>query len=77
MEGGDDEPAREVIARALIALELSLDLTVAAVGIETDGQRDLLRHFGCATGQGYLFSRPIQTDALADLARHTASVATP
>jgi len=47
------------IARAIIALASSLSLEVLAEGIETEQQRAFLTHEGCQSGQGYLFSRPL------------------
>ncbi|TFC22887.1 EAL domain-containing protein [Cryobacterium sp. MDB1-18-2] len=46
------------IVEGILRLADSLGLDVVAEGIETAGQRDLLRSMGCRYGQGYLFSRP-------------------
>jgi diguanylate cyclase (GGDEF)-like protein len=46
------------IVEGILRLADSLGLDVVAEGIETAGQRDLLRSMGCRFGQGYLFSRP-------------------
>ncbi|WP_212823233.1 bifunctional diguanylate cyclase/phosphodiesterase [Catellatospora sp. TT07R-123] len=43
----------------IITLAHALDLNVVAEGIETTAERDLLRHFGCRYGQGYLYDRPL------------------
>jgi EAL domain-containing protein (putative c-di-GMP-specific phosphodiesterase class I) len=51
------------IVRTILALAQSLSLTVTAEGIETDGQRALLRTLGCQLGQGYFFSRPVDASA--------------
>jgi EAL domain-containing protein (putative c-di-GMP-specific phosphodiesterase class I) len=45
----------------------SLGLEVIAEGIETEAQRDLLRSWGCALFQGYLFGKPAPIDALGGL----------
>jgi diguanylate cyclase (GGDEF)-like protein len=50
------------IVRTIVALAQSLSLSVTAEGIETDEQRHALRSLGCARGQGYLFSRPVDAD---------------
>jgi EAL domain-containing protein (putative c-di-GMP-specific phosphodiesterase class I) len=42
----------------------SLELTVVAEGVETQGQLDFLRRQRCDTIQGYYFSPPIAPDAL-------------
>ncbi|MEM7543253.1 MAG: EAL domain-containing protein [Pseudomonadota bacterium] len=46
------------IARAVIALCRSLQLTVLAEGVEEQTQRHFLLSNGCHFGQGYLFFRP-------------------
>jgi len=51
--------ASEPIVKMVLDLARSLDLHVVAEGIETPEQADALRILGCATGQGYIFSRPI------------------
>lgn len=47
---------------ATIVMAHKLGIRVAAEGIETPEQRDLLRRIGCDGGQGFLFSRPIPPD---------------
>ncbi len=47
------------IARTIVALAHSLDLTVIAEGVETEAQRAALEGFGCEVWQGYLFGRPV------------------
>jgi diguanylate cyclase (GGDEF)-like protein/PAS domain S-box-containing protein len=51
--------ASEAIVKMVLDLARSLDLHVVAEGIETPEQAEALRILGCATGQGYIFSRPI------------------
>jgi diguanylate cyclase (GGDEF)-like protein/PAS domain S-box-containing protein len=53
------------IVRAMTALGRSLDLQVVAEGIETTRQCDFLLEEGCRTGQGYLFSLPMQAEDFA------------
>jgi len=38
-----------------------------AEGIETPTELRRLRELGCEFGQGYLFARPLERDAMADL----------
>jgi diguanylate cyclase (GGDEF)-like protein len=45
-----------------LAEELRLDLT--AEGVETEGQRERLRSFGCRYAQGYLFAAAMPRDAM-------------
>ena len=55
---------RPAIARAIVELGRTLDLRVVAEGIEEPDQADWLISLGCAYGQGYLYSRPLGTDAM-------------
>jgi diguanylate cyclase (GGDEF)-like protein/PAS domain S-box-containing protein len=47
------------IVAAIIALSDSLQLSVVAEGVETEGQFALLQKQGCQYAQGYLFSQPV------------------
>ena len=47
------------ITRAIIAMAHSLNLSVLAEGVETEGQLARLQEEGCDEVQGYLFSRPV------------------
>ncbi|HCS63540.1 MAG TPA: diguanylate cyclase [Cellvibrio sp.] len=47
------------IARMIIRLAQSIDLTVIAEGVETKEQRDWLENEGCFKYQGYYFGRPV------------------
>ena len=58
------DPRGNTLARTILQMADSLDLLTVAEGIETTVQLRELRRFGCALGQGYLLSRPIEADAL-------------
>ena len=60
------------IARSIVALAQALGLSVTAEGVETPAQLEMLKTFGCAEGQGYLFSRPLTADALRAFLRPSA-----
>ena len=64
------------IVRATIALAHSLRLKVVAEGIETEGQRALLLHAACDEGQGYLFSKPLPSEAFERLLESRSRTAT-
>jgi len=53
---GDRQDA--ALVRAILALAQGLGLRVVAEGVETPGQRQLLKLLGCPLGQGYLFAPP-------------------
>ena len=55
------------IVRAILGLAHSLELDVVAEGIETKEQLALLRRLGCDFGQGYFFSRPLDSDVATKL----------
>jgi EAL domain-containing protein (putative c-di-GMP-specific phosphodiesterase class I) len=42
----------------LIKIDMALDITVVAEGIETNEERDALRDLGITLQQGYRFARP-------------------
>ena len=44
------------IARMVVALAKSMNLSVIAEGVETLAQRDYLAQLGCRAYQGYLFN---------------------
>jgi PAS domain S-box-containing protein len=52
------------IVRIIVILAHSLGLKVVAEGIENAEQMEMLKHFGCELGQGYLFSRPCAADTI-------------
>ncbi len=58
----DDPEDRELI-QATISMSKALNLKVVAEGVETQEQFDTLEGFGCHYSQGYLFSKPVETEA--------------
>ncbi len=52
------------ISAATVALAHNLGLSVVAEGVETPAQLEFLVAHGCDYLQGYLFSRPLQPDAV-------------
>ena len=64
-----DSADDQAIATAVISLGHKLQLRVLAEGVETEQQRRFLLDNDCDDMQGYLFSRPVSADAIAELAR--------
>jgi diguanylate cyclase (GGDEF)-like protein/PAS domain S-box-containing protein len=55
------------ILEAIVTLAHQLGMEVVAEGIQTAGQVKKLRSLGCEYGQGYLFSKAVPGDEIADL----------
>jgi EAL domain-containing protein (putative c-di-GMP-specific phosphodiesterase class I) len=58
-----------VIVRAVLGLAKGFGLTTTAEGVEEAGQLAYLKANGCTEGQGYLFSKAIPAQDIADLLR--------
>ncbi|MES2014925.1 MAG: EAL domain-containing protein [Pseudomonadota bacterium] len=63
------EPRSAAIAQATIALAHGLSLVVIAEGVETEEQLAFLQAIGCDEVQGYLFSRAVPADQMAQMLR--------
>jgi diguanylate cyclase (GGDEF)-like protein len=57
-------PASSDLARAVVQLGRTLEMTTVAEGIETRFQLDALRAAGCHLGQGFYFAKPLTVDAI-------------
>jgi diguanylate cyclase (GGDEF)-like protein/PAS domain S-box-containing protein len=51
------------IVRTISGLAQNLGMDVVAEGVETRAQLDILRSLGCKYGQGYFFSKPLDSKA--------------
>jgi diguanylate cyclase (GGDEF)-like protein/PAS domain S-box-containing protein len=58
------DPQHASVTEAIISMAQSLNLETIAEGVEDAGQADWLRGVGCTLGQGYVWSQPIDRDAL-------------
>ncbi|MDJ0461058.1 EAL domain-containing protein [Streptomyces sp. H27-C3] len=66
-EGAHPNPADEMIVEAMVQLAHRLGLTVTAECVETSGQAARLRRIGCDTGQGWLYSRAVAPERIAEM----------
>ncbi|MFE2310219.1 putative bifunctional diguanylate cyclase/phosphodiesterase [Streptomyces sp. NPDC059411] len=66
-EGTHPNPADETIVEAMVQLAHRLGLTVTAECVETAGQAARLRRVGCDTGQGWLYSRAVAPELIAEM----------
>jgi EAL domain-containing protein (putative c-di-GMP-specific phosphodiesterase class I) len=57
------------LCNAIIHMAHELGMKVIAEGIETSNQFDLLKAAGCDYGQGYLFAKPLPSNALMSFAK--------
>ena len=64
---GDKGAAR--LIGAIVALGHELQMEVVAEGVETTGQLDQLRAFGCDLAQGFLLGRPVPAEDFDKLVR--------
>jgi EAL domain-containing protein (putative c-di-GMP-specific phosphodiesterase class I) len=72
----DTSHHHRVLIEATVKVAQSLGMKTVAEGIETQSQADVVRAQSCAKGQGYFYSRPLESGALlAWLAGHGALAA--
>jgi diguanylate cyclase len=67
VDGIAQDPRERAFTAAIVSLAASLGKGTVAEGIETRGQYVQLLDLGVEIGQGYLFSRPVSPEAIADL----------
>jgi EAL domain-containing protein (putative c-di-GMP-specific phosphodiesterase class I) len=72
ISGQGAAPPSSPILEGIIALAHNLSLEVIAEGIEEPEQLALLRHLGCALGQGFLLARPTSPENVSELLRSGA-----
>lgn len=56
LEENEDD---RILCKAIIVMAHALNIKVVAEGVETAGQRDILREMNCDFVQGFFFSRPV------------------
>jgi diguanylate cyclase (GGDEF)-like protein len=67
----------QAIAQAIISMGKALGMTVIAEGVETIAQQTFLRNHACDEMQGFLFSKPVPPQQLADLLRSAPVLVSP
>ena len=65
----EENDSHQRIVRAAIAMAQGLDIEVAAEGVETVTQLEFLKSCNCDLAQGYLISRPMQTEKVSAILR--------
>ena len=59
----EKDPCARAIVTTVVRVGQSLQLTVVAEGVETDGQRKLLTELGCNVVQGFLYAPALSPPA--------------
>jgi len=73
VDGVATEPTSSALVDAMIRIGKTLRLETVAEGVERVEQADRLRNLNCDIGQGYLFSRPLPSDAITGMLRERAA----
>lgn len=60
VQGVPEDGEDAAIVKAMIQLAEALNLNMVAEGVETEAQKYFLTDHGCAYGQGYLWSKPVE-----------------
>ncbi len=68
----DSSEHHRVLIDATVRVARSLGMGTVAEGIETTAQAEVVAALGCDKGQGYLFSKPLEADALEQFIRAQA-----
>jgi EAL domain-containing protein (putative c-di-GMP-specific phosphodiesterase class I) len=64
-----DDNEDQAIAQAIISMGKALGMTIVAEGVETTEQETFLRDHACDEMQGFLLSKPVVSEQLAELLR--------
>jgi EAL domain-containing protein (putative c-di-GMP-specific phosphodiesterase class I) len=70
--GIEHDAGAAVLVSALIAFAQRLNLALIIEGVETDGQRMLIRDMGCQACQGFFFARPLAPPVIEERLRCAA-----
>ena len=69
---GEDKYDEEII-KVMVAIGHTMGIKVVAEGVETQQQLDFLASIGCDLGQGYFFSKPLNSQCSTDLVKNISS----
>jgi len=69
------QPRDLAIAKTIVDLGTTLNMSVMAEGVETREQRQILESMGCRQFQGYLFGKPMPMEALREHVLRTHALA--
>ena len=58
----ETDPSDSAIVSGIVALAETLNMETVAEGVETEGQRAILKKLGCNSFQGYLVAKPKPAD---------------
>jgi diguanylate cyclase (GGDEF)-like protein len=72
-----DDSEDRAIAQAIISMGKALGMTVVAEGVETVNQETFLRDHACDEMQGFLFSKPVPAEQMANLLRSPPMLVSP
>jgi diguanylate cyclase (GGDEF)-like protein len=72
VSGITDTTEAVALVHAMVQLGKALGLETVAEGVENDGQRVLLASENVDTGQGFLFARPLDVEAMSRLLEQTS-----
>jgi EAL domain-containing protein (putative c-di-GMP-specific phosphodiesterase class I) len=64
---GSDSDSDEALVETVVRLGHELGMSVVAGGVETDHQLAQVRDLGCDGAQGFLFSRPVPEESVAEM----------
>jgi len=67
--GIDGDAEQSALARAIVRLAQTLQLSAVAEGVETESQLNRLRELGCQYAQGYLLAYPQDAEAMGEVLR--------
>ena len=70
---GNDGRAEGVV-QAMISMARTLGLSITGEGVETEQQLSALQTMGCDLGQGFLFDRPLNGEAVTRLLARKADL---